>query len=95
MVKKSGLLGGQGKLPTIVSPKEYKNRFIEAMHKYFLVVPDHWAGLEQGLDCLYWKIIFIIIHLTVGTYYLIKYILLLLLLNKMYKYYKNYIIGVD
>uniref|UniRef100_A0A1Y1N0Y2 1-phosphatidylinositol-3-phosphate 5-kinase n=1 Tax=Photinus pyralis TaxID=7054 RepID=A0A1Y1N0Y2_PHOPY len=51
MVKKSGLLGGQGKLPTIISPKEYRKRFIDAMHRYFLMVPDHWAGLGRGLEC--------------------------------------------
>ncbi|RZB49896.1 PIP5K domain containing protein [Asbolus verrucosus] len=50
MVKKSGILGGQGKLPTIVSPEEYQKRFIEAMHRYFLEVPDHWAGLGKGLE---------------------------------------------
>ncbi|XP_075225146.1 1-phosphatidylinositol 3-phosphate 5-kinase fab1 isoform X2 [Lycorma delicatula] len=51
MVKKSGLLGGQGKQPTIVSPEEYRDRFIAAMHKYFLPVPDRWTGLGKGLDC--------------------------------------------
>ncbi|KAF5269883.1 hypothetical protein FQR65_LT05681 [Abscondita terminalis] len=51
MVKKTGILGGQGKLPTIISPKEYRKRFIDAMHRYFLVVPDHWAGLGRGLEC--------------------------------------------
>lgn len=50
MVKKSGILGGQGKLPTIVSPEEYKNRFIKAMHKYFLSVPDQWYKCEKGCD---------------------------------------------
>lgn len=50
MVKKSGLLGGQGKLPTIVSPHEYRDRFIAAMHRYFLPVPDRWTGLGKGLD---------------------------------------------
>ena len=49
MVKKSGILGGQGKLPTIVSPVEYRGRFIEAMHKYFLPVPDRWTGLSRGV----------------------------------------------
>jgi len=34
MVKKSGLLGGLGNLPTIISPEEYKNRFIAAMNLY-------------------------------------------------------------
>ncbi|CAH1132979.1 unnamed protein product [Ceutorhynchus assimilis] len=50
MVKRSGILGGQGKLPTIISPEEYQKRFIEAMHKYFLEVPDHYAGLGKGLE---------------------------------------------
>ena len=49
MVKKSGILGGQGKLPTIVSPDEYRTRFIAAMHKYFLPVPDRWIGLNRGV----------------------------------------------
>lgn len=51
MVKKSGILGGQGKLPTVISPEEYQKRFIEAMHRYFLEVPDHWAGLGKGVEC--------------------------------------------
>lgn len=50
MVKKTGILGGQGKLPTIVSPEEYQKRFIQAMHTYFLEVPDPWAGLGRGLE---------------------------------------------
>ncbi|XP_030762817.1 1-phosphatidylinositol 3-phosphate 5-kinase [Sitophilus oryzae] len=50
IVKRTGILGGQGKLPTIVSPEEYQKRFIEAMHKYFLEVPDHYAGLCKGLE---------------------------------------------
>lgn len=33
LVKQSGLLGGQGKLPTVISPKLYKHRFAEAMEK--------------------------------------------------------------
>lgn len=33
------------KLPTIVSPNVYKNRFIEAMDRYFLAVPDRWEDL--------------------------------------------------
>ncbi|KAF0722414.1 putative 1-phosphatidylinositol 3-phosphate 5-kinase [Aphis craccivora] len=55
MVKKSGLLGGLGKLPTIISPEEYKNRFIAAMSLYFLSVPNRWTGMaksfEHRLDC--------------------------------------------
>lgn len=37
----------QSKLPTIVSPNVYKNRFIEAMDRYFLAVPDRWEGLVK------------------------------------------------
>lgn len=33
-VKQTGLLGGQGKLPTVVSPILYKQRFTEAMERY-------------------------------------------------------------
>lgn len=50
MVKKSGILGGQGKLPTIISPEEYRARFIAAMHRYFLPVPDRWSGLARGVE---------------------------------------------
>ncbi|XP_017877426.1 1-phosphatidylinositol 3-phosphate 5-kinase isoform X2 [Ceratina calcarata] len=50
MVKKSGILGGQGKLPTIISPEEYRARFIAAMHRYFLPVPDRWFGLDRGVE---------------------------------------------
>ncbi|XP_067015555.2 1-phosphatidylinositol 3-phosphate 5-kinase [Anabrus simplex] len=52
MVKYYGNLGGgQGKLPTVVSPELYRARFIAAMHRYFLPVPDRWAGLGKGLEC--------------------------------------------
>uniref|UniRef100_A0A7G3AV87 1-phosphatidylinositol-3-phosphate 5-kinase n=1 Tax=Lutzomyia longipalpis TaxID=7200 RepID=A0A7G3AV87_LUTLO len=47
LVKQTGLLGGQGKLPTVISPKPYKQRFSEAMERYFLVVPDRWEGLAK------------------------------------------------
>lgn len=39
-VKESGLLGGGGKAPTIVSPLEYKARFRAAMAQYFLASSD-------------------------------------------------------
>lgn len=39
-VKETGLLGGGGSEPTIVTPRQYKNRFREAMDRYFLMVPD-------------------------------------------------------
>ncbi|XP_067939535.1 1-phosphatidylinositol 3-phosphate 5-kinase-like [Watersipora subatra] len=41
-VKSSGILGGQGKMPTIVSPEVYRTRFLEAMDRYLNVVPDRW-----------------------------------------------------
>jgi hypothetical protein len=31
---------GTGKEPTVISPKQYKNRFRDAMDRYFLLVPD-------------------------------------------------------
>ncbi|XP_019378990.1 PREDICTED: 1-phosphatidylinositol 3-phosphate 5-kinase isoform X1 [Gavialis gangeticus] len=49
VVKSTGILGGQGKMPTVVSPELYRTRFCEAMDKYFLMVPDHWTAL--GLNC--------------------------------------------
>ncbi|KAK2584922.1 hypothetical protein KPH14_002518 [Odynerus spinipes] len=52
MVKKSGILGGQGKLPTIISPAEYRARFIAAMHRYFLPVPDRWSDLGRGVETI-------------------------------------------
>ncbi|XP_063788779.1 1-phosphatidylinositol 3-phosphate 5-kinase isoform X2 [Pseudophryne corroboree] len=49
VVKSTGILGGQGKMPTVVSPELYRTRFCEAMDKYFLMVPDHWTAL--GGNC--------------------------------------------
>lgn len=31
------------KEPTVVSPKQYKNRFRESMERYFVMVPDCWS----------------------------------------------------
>ncbi|CAG8742822.1 7275_t:CDS:10, partial [Dentiscutata erythropus] len=45
-VKESGFLGGGGKEPTIVTPRQYKNRFREAMNRYFLMVPDRWIDYK-------------------------------------------------
>ena len=47
-VKSSGILGGQGKMPTVVSPELYRTRFCEAMNRYFLGVPDKWTGLTSS-----------------------------------------------
>ncbi|BFZ63111.1 Mitochondrial distribution and morphology protein 12 [Saitoella coloradoensis] len=41
-VKERGLVGGGGKEPTVVTPKQYKNRFREAMEQYILMVPSCW-----------------------------------------------------
>ncbi|RXM34146.1 1-phosphatidylinositol 3-phosphate 5-kinase [Acipenser ruthenus] len=44
VVKSTGILGGQGKMPTVVSPELYRTRFCEAMDKYFLMV-DSDSGI--------------------------------------------------
>lgn len=31
------------KEPTVISPKQYKNRFRESMERYFIMVPDCWS----------------------------------------------------
>jgi 1-phosphatidylinositol-3-phosphate 5-kinase len=41
-VKEKGLVGGRTKEPTVVTPRQYKNRFREAMDRYILMVPDCW-----------------------------------------------------
>jgi hypothetical protein len=40
LLKSSGLLGGSGQQPTVVSPKQYMRRFRGAMSSYFTVMPD-------------------------------------------------------
>ncbi|RDB29600.1 1-phosphatidylinositol 3-phosphate 5-kinase FAB1 [Hypsizygus marmoreus] len=40
-VKESAFLGGRGE-PTIVTPKQYRQRFISAMERYFPLIPDRW-----------------------------------------------------
>lgn len=41
-VKGNNLIGGKNKDPTIVTPKQYRIRFREAMERYILEVPDIW-----------------------------------------------------
>lgn len=49
ILKQSVMMGGgHGKLPTVIKPKNYKTRFIEAMDRYFLPVPDRWDGLTKN-----------------------------------------------
>lgn len=46
-VKESGILGGGGQQPTILSPRQYKTRFREAMETYFLMVPDKFCDIKS------------------------------------------------
>ena len=39
-VKSIETMTGRGEVPTVISPEEYKNRFVEAMNLYFVLVPD-------------------------------------------------------
>ncbi|KAG4067595.1 hypothetical protein HA402_005367 [Bradysia odoriphaga] len=47
LVKQTAFLTGQAKLPTVIPPKLYRQRFSEAMERYFLSVPDRWEGLAR------------------------------------------------
>ncbi|KAI9143284.1 hypothetical protein BKA69DRAFT_168243 [Paraphysoderma sedebokerense] len=40
--------GKSGKEPTIISPRQYKTRFREAMERYFLLVPDKFCETSDG-----------------------------------------------
>lgn len=41
-IKDRGFAGGNRNKPTVTSPKEYKNRFREAMDRYILQAPSSW-----------------------------------------------------
>jgi len=45
-VKSSGIMGGKGKIPTVISPKQYKSRFREAMNIYFVMVPNKYTNFR-------------------------------------------------
>ncbi|XP_060652864.1 putative 1-phosphatidylinositol 3-phosphate 5-kinase [Drosophila nasuta] len=48
LFKQTGLMGGgMGKKPTVVAPHLYKQRFVDAMDRYFNTVPDRWEGLSK------------------------------------------------
>ncbi|KAL1740523.1 hypothetical protein HDZ31DRAFT_47338 [Schizophyllum fasciatum] len=55
-VKESAFLGGGGRgEPTIVTPRQYRARFLAAMERYFPLVPDRWmkqrdATMEREED---------------------------------------------
>lgn len=44
-VKSAGIISSLGKIPTVISPKHYKNRFREAMDRYFILNPDKFSAL--------------------------------------------------
>ncbi|KAG5437249.1 hypothetical protein PCANB_001042 [Pneumocystis canis] len=48
-VKEKGLVGGGGKEPTVVTPRQYKNRFREAMDSYIYGSPSCWYLFESAL----------------------------------------------
>ncbi|KAF9075022.1 hypothetical protein BDP27DRAFT_1443955 [Rhodocollybia butyracea] len=41
-VKEAAFLGGGRGEPTIITPKQYRQRFMSAMERYFPVIPDRW-----------------------------------------------------
>ncbi|KAJ3072744.1 1-phosphatidylinositol-3-phosphate 5-kinase [Podochytrium sp. JEL0797] len=45
-VKETGILGGGTTQPTILSPRQYKNRFRESMDRYFLTVTSFLEKVE-------------------------------------------------
>ncbi|THH02350.1 hypothetical protein EW026_g502 [Hermanssonia centrifuga] len=57
-VKDSAFLGGANKgEPTIIGPRQYRQRFLSAMERYFPLVPDRWmkqhdAPEEEGNNLL-------------------------------------------
>jgi 1-phosphatidylinositol-3-phosphate 5-kinase len=46
-IKDRGFAGGNRNKPTVTSPKEYKNRFREAMNRYILQAPSSWHQWQQ------------------------------------------------
>ena len=50
-VKESAFLGGVGKgEPTIVTPRQYRQRFISAMERYFPLVSDISFGYKLLIE---------------------------------------------
>ncbi|KAN0060472.1 Mitochondrial distribution and morphology protein 12 [Thecaphora frezii] len=43
-VKETALLGGAGKEPTIITPRQYRMRFLAFLDKSILLTPDYWIG---------------------------------------------------
>ncbi len=49
-VKSTGFLGGAGKEPTVISPRQYCRRFRVAMASYFTCVPHSNGSAPQRLS---------------------------------------------
>ncbi|KZT55422.1 hypothetical protein CALCODRAFT_353571 [Calocera cornea HHB12733] len=49
-VKESTFLGGAKGEPTIVTPRQYKTRFLSAMERYLMMVPDRWMKRPDQPD---------------------------------------------
>ena len=49
-VKSTGIMGGRGKIPTVISPEQYKLRFRDAMWRYFVLVPTAETNIVLGED---------------------------------------------
>ncbi|PPQ76863.1 hypothetical protein CVT24_008633 [Panaeolus cyanescens] len=50
-VKESAFLGGAAKgEPTIVTPKQYRQRFLGAMERYFPLLPDRWMKQQDAIE---------------------------------------------
>ncbi|KAF7337658.1 1-phosphatidylinositol-3-phosphate 5-kinase [Mycena sanguinolenta] len=50
-VKESAFLGGSGRgEPTIITPKQYRQRFLGAMERYFPLIPDRWMKQRDSPD---------------------------------------------
>ena len=45
-VKETGIFGGSGREPTIITPNQYRERFRQAMDNYFLMIPDKFGAQE-------------------------------------------------
>ena len=55
--KESAFLGGAGKEPTIVTPRQYRQRFISAMERYFPLVSDTCSEYKLLIECAFRSLI--------------------------------------
>jgi 1-phosphatidylinositol-3-phosphate 5-kinase len=46
MGKSVGMIAGQAE-PTIIQPPQYRKRFVMAMDRYFMPVPDKWSAVGK------------------------------------------------